>query len=94
MAAVYYLGAKCVTTKKGEKIVAFLLCHDAYRSPVVRDFWIDKDSDIANMLIELLPGVAVRCQTVFGNERQLAYIEENSVPPTLDLSAFLDTSIN
>lgn len=41
-----------------------------------------------------MPGVAVRCQTEFGNERALAYIEENGVPPVLDLTAFLDTSIN
>lgn len=94
MACVYYLGCKSVTTKKGDMVVVFLLCHDAYHSPAIRDFWIDKDSDIANQVSELLPGVAVRCQTVFGNERQLAYIEENGVPPVLDLTAFLDTNIN
>lgn len=93
MAAVYYLGCKKVTTKKGDRIVAYLLCKDGYGSPAIRDFWIDPESDVASLVLDLLPGVAVRCQTVFGNERQLAFIEENSVPPVLDLTAFLDTSI-
>lgn len=33
MAAVYYLGCKSVSTKKGDRIVAYLLCHDSYHSP-------------------------------------------------------------
>lgn len=94
MAAVYYLGSKQVTTKKGERVVCSLLCHDGFQNPTVRQFWIDKESDVAALVLDLLPGCAVRCQTVFGDERTLAYIEENLVPPVLDLTAFLDTSIH
>lgn len=96
MAAVYYLGCKEVETKKGDRVVAFLLCHDSYRSPVVRDFWLNDGSEIADTVRNLMPGCAVICATVFGDERSLARIAENPDPdiPLLDLTAFLDTSIN
>lgn len=94
MAAIYYLCGREVTTKKGRRFVIYLLCKDGYGAPDVRDFWLDFDSDVADHAMELMPGVAVRCQTVFGNERALVFIEEDSEPPLLDLSAFLDTSLN
>ena len=96
MAAVYYLGSKEVETKKGDRLVCFLLCHDMYRSPVVRDFWLDAECDIAETVRGLMPGCACICSTVFGNDRALAQIAENPDPdiPLLDLTAFLDTSIN
>lgn len=94
MAAIYFLCGREVTTKKGERFVVYLLCKDGYGSPSVRDFWLDSESEIADQARELMPGVAVRCQTVFGNERQLAFIEEDEAPPLLDLTAFFDTSLN
>lgn len=95
MAAIYYLGSKEVETKKGGRLVAFLLCHDSYHSPVVREFWLDADSEIADSVRELMPGCAVLASTVIGNERALSTISENPADiPLLDLTAFLDNSIN
>lgn len=93
MAAVYFLCAKEVKTKKGERFVCYLLCRDGYGSPSIRDFWLDSESQVADSVRELVPGSAVRCQTVFGNERELSFIEENPDPPLLDLTAFLDTGL-
>ena len=91
MAAVYFLGGKKVTTKSGDKFVIPLLCHDSYHNPEIRSFWEDFESEVAQNAAELMPGVAVNVQTVFGNERHLSFIEENAEFPVLDLTAFLDT---
>ena len=92
--AVYYICSKEVETKKGDRLVAFLMCRDGYGSPVIRSFWLESDSDFAETFRNLMPGVAVRCQTEFGNERNLAFIEEQPDLPILDLTAFLDTEIH
>lgn len=94
MAAIYFLCAKEVETKKGDRVVCYILCKDGYGSPSVRDFWLDADSEMAANVLELVPGVAVLCQTAFGNDRKLTMIEENPADlPMLDLTAFLDTKV-
>lgn len=92
--AVYYICSKEVETKKGDRLVAYLMCRDGYGSPVIRDFWIPVDESIADSIRDLMPGVAVRAQTEFGNERSLAFIEEMPDLPILDLTAFLDSGIH
>lgn len=88
MSAVYLVDKKEVKTKNGERLVISLLCKDGYGNPAVRQFWLPADSDVAQSADEIMVGSAVRLNTVFGNERSLAFIEENPNPVILDLTDF------
>lgn len=92
--AVYFICSKEVETKKGDKLVCFLMCRDGYGNPVIRSFWLDDGTPVSDSVRELMPGVGVRAQTEFENERSLAFIEEQSDLPILDLTAFLDSGIH
>lgn len=91
---VYFVCAREIETKKGDRVVCYILCKDGYGAPCVRDFWLDADSCLAANALELVPGVAVNVQTAFGNDRKLTLLEENPLDiPMLDLTAFLDTKL-
>lgn len=96
MAVVYYIGCNEVETKKGDRVICWLLCHGEYGKPAIREFWLDASTEIAQTVLELVPGCAVLCATVFGNERSLAQIAENPDPdiPMLDLTAFHDSGVH
>lgn len=91
MAAVYFLGYKEVSTKKGEKDVAFFLAHDVYGSPAVRSFWLNQGQ--IPELYDVMPGAPVRCTLdMSGNLATISEFEDDRVP-LLDLTAYLDNSL-
>lgn len=91
MAAVYFLGYKEVSTKKGEKDVAFFLAHDVYGSPAVRSFWLNQGQ--IPELYDVMPGAPVRCTLdMSGNLATISELEDDRVP-LLDLTAYLDNSL-